>query len=65
MYFEISRIVKEASIGLSLVHWQACLDGQDVEFVLGTSAERPTFPPAFFDIDEPSEPYGVVDIDFK
>lgn len=35
---EISEMAKEMAIGLAILHWQAQVDGMDVEFVLGSSA---------------------------
>lgn len=35
---EISDLAKEMAIGLAIMHWQAQVDGMDVEFVLGSSA---------------------------
>lgn len=59
------RLVKEMAIGLSVVHWQACLDGRDIEFVLGTSDERPAFPPTIFDVEDVSKPFDISDIGSK
>ena len=59
------RLVKEMAIGLSVVHWQACLDGRDIEFVLGISDERPAFPPTIFDVENVSKPFDISDIDSK
>ncbi|MCJ1456980.1 hypothetical protein MMC28_007346 [Mycoblastus sanguinarius] len=43
--FEVSELANEMAIGLAILHWQAQVDGMDVEFVLGSSAtwnrERP------------------------
>ena len=35
---EVSQLAKEMAIGLAIMHWQAQVDGMDVEFVLGSSA---------------------------
>lgn len=35
---EVSQLSKEMAIGLAIMHWQAQVDGMDVEFVLGSSA---------------------------
>lgn len=59
------RLVKEMAIGLSVMHWQACLDGRDIEFVLGTSDKRPALPPTIFDVEDVSKPFDISDIDSK
>ncbi|KAG6986658.1 hypothetical protein G7Y79_00074g098550 [Physcia stellaris] len=42
---EINELAAEMAVGLAIVHWQAQVDGMDMEFVLGCSAtgsiERP------------------------
>ncbi|CAD6589584.1 MAG: hypothetical protein ASARMPREDX12_003891 [Alectoria sarmentosa] len=35
---EVSELAKKMAIGLAILHWQAQVDGMDVEFVLGSSA---------------------------
>ena len=35
---EVSELANEMAIGLAIIHWQAQVDGMDVEFVLGSSA---------------------------
>ena len=35
---DFSQLAKEMAIGLATMHWQAQVDGMDVEFVLGSSA---------------------------
>ena len=35
---EVLQLAKEMAIGLAIMHWQAHVDGMDVEFVLGRSA---------------------------
>lgn len=35
---DMQSLVRQIAVGLSVVHWQACLDGRDIEFVLGRSA---------------------------
>jgi len=62
---ELPDLVKEVAIGLSILHWQAHLDGRDVEFVLGTSAAGPTIPPHTMDFKEGSTPRSVYEHDFR
>lgn len=62
---EVDTLVHQIAVGLAIVHWQSGLDGRDIEFVLGASAERPVLPPTFFDVDLSSKPFNVVDINFK
>lgn len=42
---DVANLANEMAIGLAIIHWEAMLDGMDVEFVLGSSAtwdiERP------------------------
>ncbi|EKV19309.1 hypothetical protein PDIG_03390 [Penicillium digitatum PHI26] len=45
LQLEAIQFSKEMAIGLAIVHWKACLDGMDMEFVLGsatTNGELPT-----------------------
>ena len=35
---EVSELANEMAIDLAILHWQAQVDGMDVEFVLGSSA---------------------------
>ena len=35
---EVSELANEMAIGLAIMHWQAQVDGMDVEFVLGSSS---------------------------
>lgn len=37
---EFTGFAKEMALGLAILHWQAQIDGMDVEFVLGSSATR-------------------------
>lgn len=59
------HLVKELSVGLSVVHWQAFLDGRDVEFVLGASTERPALPPTIEDPEDISKPFDISDHNLK
>ena len=38
LQLEVSELANEMAIGLAIMHWQAQVDGMDVEFVLGSSA---------------------------
>jgi len=61
---EVSELANEMAIGLAILHWQAQVDGMDVEFVLGSSAtwdrEHLT---GYDDISAP--PHTVETINFK
>jgi hypothetical protein len=62
---DIDRLVQEIAIGLAIVHWQACLDGRDIEFVLGAPAETPLPPSRPENIDSSFEPASDSDIAFE
>ena len=46
---ETSDLSTEMAIGLAIMHWQAQVDGMDVEFVLGSSATRDREQPQGYD----------------
>ena len=61
---EISELANEMAIGLAIMHWQAQVDGMDVEFVLGSSATWDSEQqPAYDDILAP--PHVVKVVNFK
>lgn len=61
---EVSELANEMAIGLAMLHWQAQVDGMDVEFVLGSSATRGRENiTAYDDISAP--PHTVELINFK
>ena len=61
---EIHELAAEMAVGLAIVHWQAQVDGMDMEFVLGSSAtgsiERPRP-----HTDVSVEPYNVKTVDIR
>ena len=61
---ETSELAAEMALGLAVVHWEACIDGMDMEFVLGSSAmgtmERPRP-----HVDVSVEPYNHKTINFR
>ena len=52
---EVSQLAKEMAIGLAIMHWQAHVDGMDVEFVLGRSASWDGEQPKGYDEAVPGE----------
>ena len=61
---EVSELAEEMSIGLAIMHWQAQVDGMDVEFVLGSSATWDSEQQnGYDDIDAP--PHTVKVVNFK
>ena len=61
---EISELAMEMAIGLATLHWEACVDGMDTEFVIGSSATWDLERPRGYD-DEKSPPHRVKTINFK
>ena len=61
---EVSELAKEMAIGLAIMHWQAQVDGMDVEYVLGSSATRDSEPQRGYD-DVLAPPHTVKAISFK
>lgn len=61
---EVSELAKEMAIGLATMHWQAQVDGMDVEFVLGTSAKWDS-EQSRAHFDELAPPHRVEAINFK
>lgn len=55
---EIAELAKEMAVGLAIVHWQAQVDGMDMEFVLGRSATRSIEQPRAYE-DVTVEPHRV------
>ena len=61
---EVSELAKEMAIGVAIMHWQAQVDGMDVEFVLGSSATWDSEQQnGYDDIDAP--PHIVKGVSFK
>ncbi|KAJ5123998.1 uncharacterized protein N7515_007823 [Penicillium bovifimosum] len=55
------QLSEEMAIGLAIIHWEACLDGMDMEFVLGratTDGELPTVVENFGAVEPFSVPAG-------
>lgn len=50
------------AISLATLHWQACVDGMDREFVIGSSATGDVERPRAYD-DKKSPPHNVQVID--
>lgn len=64
LQLEAIQFSEEMAIGLAIIHWKACLDGMDMEFVLGsatTNGELPTVGENF----ETVEPFCIPAGDFK
>ena len=61
---EVSELADEMAIGLAIMHWQAQIDGMDVEFVLGSSATWESEQPNGYD-DILAPPHTVNVINFK
>ena len=61
---EISELAKEIAIGLAILHWQAQVDGMDVEFVLGSSATWDSDRPEGYE-DDSAPPHTVKAINFQ
>ena len=55
---ESSKLANEMALGLAIMHWQAQIDGMDVEFVLGSSATWDIERPDGYDVSAP--PHKVV-----
>ena len=68
---EVSELANEMAIGLAILHWQAQVDGMDVEFVFGSSATWDTeHLIGYDDISAPphmveTTPHTVETINFK
>ena len=64
LHLNVSQLATEMAIGLATLHWEACVDGMDTEFVIGSSAtwdlERPR---GYDNVDSP--PHNVKAINFK
>ncbi len=61
---DVSQLATEMAIGLATLHWEACVDGMDTEFVIGSSATWDTERPrAYHDVK--SRPHLVKTVDFK
>ncbi|KAJ5945299.1 hypothetical protein N7516_005467 [Penicillium verrucosum] len=61
---EAIQLSEEMAIGLATIHWKACLDGMDMEFVLGsatTNGELPTVVENFKTV----APFDIPAGDFK
>ena len=61
---DVSQLATEMAIGLATLHWEACVDGMDTEFVIGSSATWDTERPRAYD-DVKSRPHLVKTVDFK
>lgn len=61
---DISQLATEMAIGLATLHWEACVDGMDTEFVIGSSVTWDTERQRGYD-DEESPPHNVKIINFK
>ena len=61
---EILQLTSEMAIGLATLHWQACVDGMDTEFVIGSSATWDTERPKAYD-DIKSPPHKVEANNYK
>ncbi len=60
----VSVLANEMAIGLAILHWQAQVDGMDVEFVLGSSATWDNERPRGYD-DTSTSPHKVQTINFN
>ena len=64
LHLDVSQLATEMAIGLATLHWEACVDGMDTEFVIGSSAtwdlERPR---GYDNVDSP--PHNVKALNFK
>ena len=60
----VSELANEMAIGLAIMHWQAQVDGMDVEFVLGSSATWDSEQPNGYD-DNLAPPHTVKGTIFK
>ena len=61
---EVSELANEMAIGLAIMHWQAQVDGMDVEFVLGSSATWDSERPNGYD-DDLAPPHTVKATNFN
>ena len=61
---EVSELANEIAIGLAIVHWEAQVDGMDVEFVLGSSATWDSERPNGYD-DDLAPPHTVKATNFN
>lgn len=61
---DVSELANEIAIGLAILHWQAKVDGMDVEFVLGSSAMWGRERPRGYD-NTSAPPHIVKTINFK
>ncbi|KAJ5554885.1 hypothetical protein N7461_003355 [Penicillium sp. DV-2018c] len=63
LQLEAVQLSEEMAIGLAIIHWKACLDGMDMEFVLGratTDEELPSVIEDFRAVEPFSVPAGVI-----
>lgn len=61
---EINELAAEMAVGLAIVHWQAQVDGMDMEFVLGGSTTRTIERPRPH-VDASVEPYNVKTVNIR
>lgn len=61
---DIFQLAIEMAIGLATLHWQACVDGMDTEFVIGSSATWDIERLRAYD-DVKSLPHNVETVGFK
>ena len=61
---EAMQFSKEMAIGLATIHWKACLDGMDMEFVLGSAAKDGELPTVIENF-KTVLPFGIPAGDFK
>ena len=61
---DILQLATEMTIGLATLHWEACVDGMDTEFVIGSSASWDVERPRAYD-GVKSPPHNVQVINFK
>ena len=61
---DILQLAIEMAIGLATLHWQACVDGMDTEFVIGSEATWDTERPKAYD-DVKSPPHNVKAVNYK
>lgn len=61
---DVPKLAVEMAIGLAVVHWQAQVDGMDMEFVLGSSATFDLEKPRGYD-DTSTAPHDVPTINFR
>ncbi|KAJ5888170.1 hypothetical protein N7495_008211 [Penicillium taxi] len=64
LQLDAAEFSKEMAVGLAIIHWEACMDGMDVEFVLGSEASFSDLPLVLENF-KGVEPFKIPSRDFE